>query len=79
MSALGVHATASMAALPPLPRRHWMRISPQAFLCVSCFLFQLPPQHRIPWRILPIPQAPAVFDQHVDDVGAIRSMLYTLE
>ena len=59
MSALGVHAAASMAALPPLPRRHGMRIGPQAFLCVSCFLFQ-PPQHRIPWRILPVPQAPAV-------------------
>jgi len=78
MSALGVHAAASMAALPPLPRRHGMRIGPQAFLYVSCFLFQ-PPQHRIPWRILPVPQAPAVFDQHVDDLGAIRSILYTLE
>jgi len=29
-------------------------------------------QHRIPWRILPIPPAPALFDQRVINVGAIR-------
>ena len=40
------------------------------FLRLSCFLLQ-PFQHRIPRRILPIPPAPAVFDQRVIDVGAI--------
>ena len=46
-------------------------ISPQAFLRFSCFLLQ-PFQHRIPWRIFPIPPTPAIFDQLMVDVGAIR-------
>ena len=56
--------------LPPLPRRHRLRISPQAFLGFSCVLLQ-PFQNRIIWRILSITPAPAVFDQRVSDVGPI--------
>ena len=62
---------ASTGSLPPLPRRHRLRIGPQPFLRLSRFLLQ-PFKHRIPRRILPIPPAPAVFDQRVIDVGAIR-------
>lgn len=47
-----------------------MRISPQTFPRLSCFVLK-PFQHRIPWRILPVPPAPAVFDQRVIDVGPI--------
>ena len=57
--------------LPPLPWRHRLRISPQPFLGVSCILLQSI-QHRIPWRILPIPPAPAFFDECVINVGAIQ-------
>jgi hypothetical protein len=59
------------APLPPFPRRHRLRIGPQAFLRLSCFRLQSF-EHGIPWCILPIPPAPAVFDQRVIDVGAIR-------
>jgi len=60
----------SWLPLPPLPRRHRLRIGPQAFPSLSCFLLQLF-QHRISWRILPIPPAPALFDEFVVDVRAI--------
>ena len=46
-------------------------MSPQAFLGVSRLNLQLL-QHCISRRILPIPPAPAVFDQCVIDVGAIQ-------
>jgi hypothetical protein len=60
-------------SLPPLPWRHMSPGNPQAFLGFSCFLLQ-PFKHCISWRILPIPPAPAVFDQRVIDVGAIRQL-----
>lgn len=47
-----------------------MWISPQPDPGCSCFPFEFL-KHHIPRRILPIPPAPAVFDQHVIDVGAI--------
>jgi hypothetical protein len=48
------------ASPSPLPRRHRVRISPQAFSRLSCFVF-LPLQHRIPRRILAYHQdAPAL-------------------
>jgi hypothetical protein len=50
--------------LPPLPRRHRLRISPQALSRFPCFFLQ-PFQHRISWRIFHVPPAPAVFDQRV--------------
>jgi len=52
------------------PRRHMNRITPQTFLRLSRCLLQ-PLQHRIPWRILPIPPAPAIFDEGVVDVGTV--------
>ena len=55
---------------PPLPRRHRLRISPQAFDRLSRILLQ-PFKYGIPWRVLPIPPAPAVFDECVVDVRAI--------
>ena len=61
---------ASPGPLSPLPRRDMSLTHPQAFLAPSRFLLQ-PFQHRIYWRIFPIPPAPALFDQHVIDVGAI--------
>jgi hypothetical protein len=57
--------------VPVHPRRHGLRISPQAFLRFQRFLLQ-PLKLSIPWRILPIPPAPAVFDKCVIDVGAIQ-------
>ena len=57
--------------LSPLPRRHGLRVSPQALLPLSRILLQ-PFEYRIPWHILPIPSAPTVFDQLMIDVGAIR-------
>jgi hypothetical protein len=50
-------AIAARAGLKPW--RHWLRISPQAFLGLSCVLLQ-PFEHDISWRILPKPPAPAV-------------------
>ena len=47
------------------------RINPQAFLRVSCILLQVL-KLGIPWRILPVPPAPAIFHQFMVDVGAIR-------
>src|SRR5262249_36590213 len=58
------------APLPPLPRRHRPRISPQAFLGLSRFHLQSF-ERDIIWRILSIPPAPAIFDECVIDVGAI--------
>ena len=58
------------APLPPLPRRHLLRISPQAFLRLSrCLLqsFKL----RISWRISPIPPAPALLDEFLIEIHAI--------
>jgi len=60
-----------VSAPSPYPRRHRLRINPQAFLALSRFLLQ-PFQHRIPRRILSIPPAPAVFDECVVDIGAIK-------
>ena len=42
-------------------------------ISLSCSLALPSPtfQHRIHWRIFPIPPAPALFDQHVIDVGAV--------
>jgi hypothetical protein len=48
--------------LSTLPRRHRLRIGPQAFPLLSRVLLQ-PFENDIPWRILPIPPAPAVLDQ----------------
>ena len=56
--------------LPPLPRRHRSWISPQAFPLLSCFLFQSF-QHRIPWRILPIPPAPPLLHEFLSQVRSI--------
>ena len=53
------------------PRWDGCWISPQPFLGVSHFLLK-PFKYRIPWRILPVPPAPAVFDQRIVNVGAIR-------
>jgi len=47
------------------------RTNPQSFLRLSRFLLQ-PFQHGIPRRILPIPPAPACFDQLVIDVRATQ-------
>lgn len=56
--------------LSPRPRRHRLRISPQPFPRLSCFLLQ-PFKYRISCRVLPVPPAPAFFDECVIDVGAI--------
>jgi len=56
--------------LPPRPRRHRLRIGPQAFLRFSCVLLQ-PFDNSVPWRILPIPPAPALLDVFLIDVHAI--------
>ena len=48
-----------------------MRVSPQPTLRLSRFSLKAL-QRAIPWRILPIPPASAVFDQRMIDVGAIR-------
>ena len=61
---------ALLIPLPPFPRRHGMRIDPQAFLRFSCFLLKFL-KLTIVRRILPIPSAPALFDQFVIDVGAV--------
>ena len=53
------------------PRQHRLRISPQPLLALSGIPLQ-PFEHRFHRRILPIPPAPAVIDQHVIDVGSIR-------
>jgi hypothetical protein len=55
----------------PLPRRYRPQISPQHFPPLSCVLLQLF-ENSITLRILPISPAPALFDQRVIDVGAIR-------
>jgi len=47
-----------------------MRISPQPLPPLSCFLLQ-PLKHRIARRILPIPPAPAVYDERVIGVCAV--------
>jgi len=59
-----------VSVLPPLPRRHRLRISPQASLGFSCCLLQLF-EISIPWCIFSLPPAPAVFGEHLIDVGAI--------
>jgi hypothetical protein len=64
----------SPVPLPPLPRRHRLWISPQVFLPFSRFRLQ-PFQHRICWPILPLPPAPALFDEYLIDVGAIGCSL----
>ena len=56
--------------LPPLPRRHRLRIGPQAYLGVSCCLLQAF-QHRIPRRILPIPPAHPLSDEFLIQVHPI--------
>jgi hypothetical protein len=56
--------------LSPLPRRHRLWISPQAFPRLSCVLLQ-PFQHYIPWCILPIPLAPVVLDEFLIESHAI--------
>src|SRR5712692_981712 len=63
--------TGSLAHLAPFPRRHRLRISPQPFPPLSCFLLQHF-LHRIPRRIFPVPPAPALFDQRVIDVRSIK-------
>jgi len=60
----------SMGSLPPLPRRHWLRIDPQAFLRVPRVLLQLL-QFCISRRILPIPPAPALHDEFLIEVHVI--------
>jgi len=57
--------------LPPLPRWHRLRISPQPYPASSCSRFQFFENH-IPRRILPIPPTPAFFDERVIDVSSIR-------
>ena len=58
---------ASAGSLPPLPRRHRLRISPQPFPRLSCFLLQYL-QHRIPRCILPIPPTPALLDEFLIEI-----------
>jgi len=67
---LALRVAASTGSLPPLPRQHWLRISPQSLQPLSRLLFE-PFQHRIPRRILSIPPAPVIFDQSVIDIGAV--------
>ena len=67
----GHQTVSSCLPLPPLPRRHGLGISPQAFPGLSCVVLQ-PFQHRILWRVLPIPPAPALLDEFLIDVRAIR-------
>ena len=45
-------------------------VDPQTPLRFSCFLLQ-PLKDRIPWRVLPIPPAPALLDQFLIDVRSI--------
>ena len=56
--------------IPPLPWRNRVKFYPPTTPRLSCILLQ-PFQHRISWRILPIPPAPAVFDEFRIDVGSI--------
>ncbi len=56
--------------LPPLPRRHRLRIDPQAFPRLLRFVSQHF-QHRIPQRILPIPPAPAFLYELLIEIQAI--------
>src|SRR5215831_1417018 len=60
-----------MGSLTPLPMRHWLRISLQAFHSLSCLLLQ-PFKDCISRRILSIQPAPAVFNEYVVDVVAIE-------
>jgi len=60
----------TLSSLPPLPRRHRLRINPQAYPLRSRFLLQLF-QYRIPWRILPIPPAPALLDEFLIEIHPI--------
>jgi hypothetical protein len=60
----------SLLPLPPLPRRHWIRIGSQSFPPHSCFLLQ-PFEHRISRRILPLPPAPALSDEFLIEIHPI--------
>ena len=57
--------------VPPWEWRKRLRIIPQAFLRLSCFLLQ-PFQDRIPRRMLPIPPTPALLDEFLIEVHSIR-------
>ena len=43
---------------------------PHPFPYLLCYLLQLF-QNSMPWRLLPIPPAPVVFDQHVVDLAKV--------
>ena len=60
----------SLLPPPPLPRRHWMRIEPQSLLRLSRFGFW-PFEHRVSWRILSIPPAPALPDKFQMEIHPI--------
>jgi hypothetical protein len=58
-------------ARAPLPRRHRLRIDPQALLRFSCILLQ-PFKDRISRRIFTIPPTPALLYEFMIDVRSIQ-------
>jgi hypothetical protein len=69
--ALATRILSTSTKSSPLPRWHRLPIGPQPYPGSACSRFQFL-KHHIPIRILPIPPAPAVFDQCVIDISSIR-------